>query len=159
MEWVRAMTSTSSHKADVQVQATILLTGKFDQLRAQRLRQRRHFHPLNAASTSAASPSRPKAAMDDETPPTCSRSKSTQRCRLRGTHDQHCCKIALQSTSRRTQTHKVNHVFAAPVDVPGAVNGWELSPSVWSHRRGRGRDMLQRWICSNDMFSVPVEMY
>lgn len=68
MEWVRAMTSTSSHKADVQVQATILLTGKFDQLRAQRLRQRRHFHPLNAASTSAASPSRPKAAMDDETP-------------------------------------------------------------------------------------------
>ena len=126
MEWVRAMTITSSHKADVQVQATILLTGEVDQLRAQLLQQRRHFHPLNAASTSAASPSRSKAAMDDETPPTCSRSKSTQRCRLRGTHDQHCCKIALQSTSRRTQTHEVNHVFAAPVDVTGAAS-WRRS--------------------------------
>jgi hypothetical protein len=80
MEWVRAMTITSSHKADVQVQATILLTGEVYQLRAQLLRQRRHFHRPKAASTSAASPSCPKAAMDDETPPTCSRSKSTQRC-------------------------------------------------------------------------------
>ena len=64
MESVRAMTSTSSHKADVQVQATILLTGEVYQLRAQLLRQRRHFHPPKAASTSAASPSRSKAAME-----------------------------------------------------------------------------------------------